>query len=101
VNTLHKHLGKFFKCFCNEQRLAILEIIRKHKRINVNAIVKETTILQPTVSHHLKMLQEADIIGQEKSGKEIYYKLKSDEIEKCCKACVDTFGGASNTKSSK
>jgi ArsR family transcriptional regulator len=92
MNVLHKHLEKFFKCFCNEQRLVILDIIRKHRRINVNAIVKETTISQPTVSHHLKLMQEAGVIFQKKSGKEIYYEIRSNEIKKCCKDCVNSFG---------
>ncbi len=34
---------------------------------------------RPTVSHHLKILREAGIVGTEKKGKEIFYFLTLDQ----------------------
>lgn len=74
----------FFKAVHDQHRQAILELIRKHKRLNASQILSNLKLSQPTVSHHLKILRNAGIIKTEKKGKEIFYFLNEDHIEDCC-----------------
>ncbi|HEY6962629.1 MAG TPA: metalloregulator ArsR/SmtB family transcription factor [Gaiellaceae bacterium] len=39
-------------------------------------------LAQPTVSHHLKKLTEAGLLGREQRGKWAYFALKRDAVEK-------------------
>lgn len=75
---------KFFKAACDQQRQAILTLIKKHKTMNATEIVEKMHITQPTVSHHLKILHEASLIHAVKKGKEVYYSLNKSHITDCC-----------------
>jgi ArsR family transcriptional regulator, arsenate/arsenite/antimonite-responsive transcriptional repressor len=46
---------------------------------------------QPTVSHHLKVLSEAGILGREQRGRWVYYSLLAGALERV--ASVLTTGG--------
>jgi ArsR family transcriptional regulator len=35
---------------------------------------------QPTVSHHLKVLYEAGLVGRERRGTWVYYTLRTDAL---------------------
>ncbi len=94
MSKLHNHLQKFFKVFCNQQRLQVMEIIRKNQRINASEILKHIKLSQPTLSHHLKVMHEGGIINAEKSGKEVYYTLRTEEVDRCCDACQRSYGSA-------
>jgi ArsR family transcriptional regulator len=39
-------------------------------------------VSQPTVSHHLKVLREAGVIGAEKRGTWVYYSLEPAAVER-------------------
>jgi ArsR family transcriptional regulator, arsenate/arsenite/antimonite-responsive transcriptional repressor len=38
------------------------------------------TVSQPTVSHHLKVLFEAGLLGRERRGRWVYYALREDRL---------------------
>jgi DNA-binding transcriptional ArsR family regulator len=59
-------------------------ILHESGRLNASEIVKKTKLSQPTVSHHLKVLREAEIVVSEKKGKEVYYSLSAKHIASCC-----------------
>lgn len=82
---------KFFKAVCDEQRHAILDCVRKNEKIKVGDIVKKMKISQPTVSHHLKILCDAEIVVSEKKGKEVFYSLHEKSIIKCCSGFMERF----------
>jgi len=43
---------------------------------------------QPTVSHHLKVLTDANLLERERRGTWIYYRLRLERLEELCAALV-------------
>src|ERR1700751_5006727 len=55
-------------------RLQLIDVLRKHAgRVCVCELVPLFDISQPTVSHHLKVLRDAGIVGSERQGLWAYY----------------------------
>ena len=46
---------------------------------------------QPTVSHHLKKLEEANLVTVRKEGKHRYYTLNQEQLTVCCGSLVRNF----------
>lgn len=46
---------------------------------------------QPTVSHHLKILEEANLVTVRKEGKHRYYTLNQEQLTVCCGSLVRSF----------
>lgn len=46
---------------------------------------------QPTVSHHLKKLQEANLVLMRQEGKHRYYTLNQEQLTVCCGTLVRSF----------
>lgn len=79
-----KKMMSFFKAGNDEHRQRILSLVTKYKCINANQILSHLKISQPTLSHHLKILREANFITSEKRGKEIFFSLNKKNISECC-----------------
>src|SRR5947199_5410220 len=55
-------------------RLQLIDVLRKHAgKVCVCELVPLFDLSQPTVSHHLKVLREAGIVGSERVGLWAYY----------------------------
>lgn len=46
---------------------------------------------QPTVSHHLKKLEEAELVFVRQEGRNRYYTLNQEQVTRCCGMIVTTF----------
>lgn len=66
--------AKLFKALGDENRLAILEILKDGER-GAAEILEMMNISQSTFSHHMKILTDAGIVDYRKEGKWIYYKV--------------------------
>ncbi|MFN3267360.1 MAG: ArsR/SmtB family transcription factor [Deinococcales bacterium] len=83
-----------FKALSDPARIKIVSHLAAQSSccIGVCACDLETLVglSQPTVSHHMKCLQSANLVSAEKRGKWIYYTLKPDVFEevrqflRCC-----------------
>ena len=51
----------------------------------------EGKINQPTISHHLKKLEEADLVQVRQEGRFRYYTLNQEQMTMCCGALVRQF----------
>ncbi len=61
--------------------------------LNVNDLVAqmEGRVNQPTVSHHLKKLEEASLVDVRQEGRYRFYTLNQAQLTICCGALVTTF----------
>jgi len=61
----------------------IIQQLRKKPK-NVSKILANFSLTQPTISHHLKLLERMGIVFSKKQGREIYYYLnKKYPCKKC------------------
>jgi ArsR family transcriptional regulator, arsenate/arsenite/antimonite-responsive transcriptional repressor len=63
-------------------RLQIVDVLRKHAgEVCVCELVPLFDLSQPTVSHHLKVLREAGVLGSERRGLWAYYYVVPGALE--------------------
>lgn len=72
----------FLKIIAEENRLKILCILNKEKEVCVCSILKELSLSQNLVSHHLKVLKDFNLISSKKEGRWILYSINKKEINK-------------------
>ena len=70
----------FFGTLANEQRLEIINLLRKGHR-NVTEVCKELGYNQTTVSHNLSRLKTCNFVFVNKNGKERTYLLNKTTIK--------------------
>ena len=63
-------------------RIQLVDVLRKHAgKVCVCELVPLFDVSQPTVSHHLKVLRDAGIVGSERQGLWAYYFVIPDALE--------------------
>src|SRR5215210_7562860 len=63
-------------------RMQLVDVLRKHAgEVCVCELVPLFDLSQPTVSHHLKVLREAGIVGSERRGLWAYYYVNPESLE--------------------
>jgi Predicted transcriptional regulators len=60
-------------------RLKILCILLDGEQ-SVLKLADQVGLSQPAMSHHLRKLREADLVGTRRDAQTIYYSLKGDEV---------------------
>ena len=87
-----KRAAAIFKAFCDENRIRILKQLRTGEKCAC-VLLDNLQITQPTLSHHMKILCDADIVISRKEGKWIHYSLSQSGGEYAVaslKALTDT-----------
>ncbi len=63
-------------------RVQLVDVLRKHAgKVCVCELVPLFDVSQPTVSHHLKVLRDAGIVGSERRGLWAYYFVIPDALK--------------------
>lgn len=70
-----------FKALSDPVRLEILNMLKKNGRMNAGEISDKFDLSKATISHHLKILREQDLIYEEKEKNFIYYELNTSVFE--------------------
>ena len=70
-----------FKAFCDENRLAILELLRGGEKCAC-VLLSSLSIAQSTLSHHMKILCESRVVLCRIQGKWSYYSLSPQGCER-------------------
>ena len=78
-----KNFSRYFKAFGDPSRLKILWLLSENE-LTVGEIVDQVGLSQPTVSRHLAILRDADILHSRRDGQRIYYVLNKNAVENCC-----------------
>jgi ArsR family transcriptional regulator len=62
-------------------RLQLVDVLRRHAgKVCVCELVPLFDLSQPTVSHHLKVLRNAGLVGSEREGLWAYYYVVPDAL---------------------
>ncbi len=67
--------SRFFFALGDTTRQQILLVFEPGEQVCVNDIASLFRLSRPAISHHLKVLREADLLLCEKRGKEVYYRV--------------------------
>jgi len=70
---------KLLKALADETRIKIIQCLMEGERCAC-AIVPAVGKAQPTVSQHLKILEEAGVLESRRKGVNIWYKIKSEKV---------------------
>src|ERR687897_1329447 len=77
-----KRMAAIAKALADPVRVQLVDVLRKHAgRVCVCELVPLFDLSQPTVSHHLKKLRDAGIVGSERRGLWAYYYVNPEAME--------------------
>src|SRR5690242_16428564 len=75
-------MAEIGKALGDPVRLQLVDVLRKHAgKVCVCELVPLFDLSQPTVSHHLKVLRQAGIVGSERRGLWAYYYVEPAAVE--------------------
>jgi ArsR family transcriptional regulator len=76
-----QRMAAIAKALGDPVRLQLVDVLRKHAgKVCVCELVPLFDLSQPTVSHHLKVLRDAGIVGSERRGLWAYYYVVPDAL---------------------
>jgi ArsR family transcriptional regulator len=73
-------LTKTFKALADPTRRRILELLRE-RDLTAGEIADRFQITKPSISHHLALLKQADLVEDERQGQNILYSLNTSVME--------------------
>ena len=75
-------MAEVAKALGDPVRVQLVDVLRKHAgKVCVCELVPLFDLSQPTVSHHLRKLRDAGIVGSEREGLWAYYYVIPDALE--------------------
>lgn len=72
-------------------RRKILKLLKKGS-LNAGEIAAEFNMTKPSISNHLSILKQADLVDSEKIGQNVIYSLKTSVLEDMLKMLSDLTG---------
>ena len=73
-------MNLLFKALTDPTRRAILELLREGPR-TAGDIAEQFHVSKPTISHHLDLLRQAELVTSRKQGLYITYSLSTTVID--------------------
>lgn len=74
-----KEQVEIFKALSDENRIKILRML-SCRELCACDIQQNLDLTQPTISHHMKVLQQTGLIQWEKRGKWIFYRINQKKV---------------------
>ena len=90
MNTLFKALG-------DPTRRQIIELLRK-RDMTAGEIADQFNMSKPSISHHLDLLKQADVVQSVKQGQFITYSLNTTVFDEMVKWIMDVSDKKSKPK---
>jgi ArsR family transcriptional regulator len=84
-----KFVARAAKALGDRNRLLILREIAKKGSINCTQAQHLTKLAQPSVSHHIKLLTNSELVDTEKKGREVNLTLNHQKLNEL----IEAFGG--------
>ncbi len=73
----------------DEIRLKMIRLLARHDALCVCELQQVFEIEQPTISHHLKVLREANLVDVQRSGTWAYYSLRKDALKRLTQGLLE------------
>ena len=73
-------MNSVFKALNDPTRRAILEMLQE-KDLTAGEIVERFDISGPSISHHLDLLKQANLVSSVKEGQFIFYSLNTTVVD--------------------
>ncbi len=73
-------MGDVWKALADPTRRKILVLLKKDN-MNAGDIAAEFNMTKPSISNHLNILKQADLVDAEKKGQNVIYSLNTSVIE--------------------
>lgn len=77
-------MNTVFKALNDPTRRKILELLQE-RDMTAGEIVEQFNISGPSISHHLDLLKQAQLVTAEKEGQYIYYSLNTTVVDEIMK----------------
>ena len=81
---------EFCKALADDTRQKILEMLVEGEKC-VSDIVDAFDMSQPTISHHLGILRQFNLVSSRREGKQVFYALNRDNVVECCGKLIAKF----------
>jgi DNA-binding transcriptional ArsR family regulator len=79
IRNNHRKMTKVFKALADGTRQEILQLLEEHPYA-VGEIVAKFDLSQPTISRHLSVLKEADLVIDQRRGQNVIYRLNEGAL---------------------
>ena len=77
-----KRMAAVAKALGDPVRLTLIDVLRRHAgKVCVCELVPLFDLAQPTISHHLKTLRAAGLVGSERQGLWAYYYVIPERLD--------------------
>ena len=86
-----------FKALSDNTRRKILDLL-KEKDMTAGDIADYFQITKPSISHHLNILKQAELVSDERKGQYIYYSLNTSVFEDVIKWFISFLGNTNERK---
>jgi DNA-binding transcriptional ArsR family regulator len=73
-------MGDAWKALADPTRRKILELL-KEKDMNAGEIAESFNMTKPSISNHLNILKQAELVDSEKQGQNVIYTLQTSVLE--------------------
>ncbi|CAN5435767.1 sporulation delaying system autorepressor SdpR [soil metagenome] len=93
-------MNLLFKALGDPTRRQIIELLRK-KDMNAGEISNYFSISKPSISHHLDLLRQANVVISIKEGQFITYSLNTTVFDDMVKWVIDISDKKTKTKKTK
>ncbi len=70
-----------FQAIADPTRRAILVLLAASQTMTAGAIADNFDVARPTISKHMQILNECELITSNQKGREIFYELKIDKMK--------------------
>jgi|ERR1700688_5075919 ArsR family transcriptional regulator, arsenate/arsenite/antimonite-responsive transcriptional repressor len=96
-----RELTRIAKALSDPTRLRIFEGISAHKEMYCGQVVEKCSVTPGTISHHLKILADANLIETRREGQFIYMRSRPETIRDYGRALAKMAGENSHEKKTR
>ena len=89
--NISTHLADLFSALSDPTRLRIISVLLEGE-LNVGEIASQLEMSESAVSHQLRGLRQLRLVRHRKNGRQVYYALDDDHVEKLYRLGLDHVG---------